>query len=139
MNGLMFRVLREANMRRVLQFRNSKGELTHSQLNGSDWSPAEWLQAVVGELGELANVMKKVKRGDFALNEVLPDIKKEMADVIIYFDILAAQYGIDLGEVVSDKFNEVSRRVDARVFIGSANDCNEVGAWDPRTSYGVDY
>src|SRR6478736_2564011 len=109
-NGLSFRTLREANMQRLPLFRDANGEICHKEPDGSDWSPAEWLQAVVGELGELANVLKKVRRGDYPLEKALPEIRKEFADVMIYLDLFALQYGFDLGDAVIQKFNEVSRR-----------------------------
>jgi NTP pyrophosphatase (non-canonical NTP hydrolase) len=121
-NGLSFRTLRAANERRLPLFTDAQGRRAHAEDDGSDWSPAEWLQAVTGELGELANVMKKVRRGDYPLEQALPDIRKEMADVVIYFDILASQYGIDLGDAIREKFNEVSNRVGAAVFIGHDDD-----------------
>lgn len=121
-NGLSFRTLRQANIQRIPQFKDAQGRRCHTKDDGSDWSPAEWLQATVGELGELANLLKKVSRGDFPLKEVLPEIRKEFADVVIYLDIFAMQFGIDLGDAVREKFNEVSRRVGAEVFIGTDDD-----------------
>lgn len=121
-NGLSFRTLRAANKQRIPQFRDAQGRRCHTEEDGSDWSPAEWLQATVGELGELANLLKKVNRGDFTLEEAMPEIRKEFADVVIYFDIMALQFDIDLGEAVRCKFNEVSERVGAAVFIGTDDD-----------------
>lgn len=119
--SLSYNTLRAANMKRLPQFKNAKGELAHSEPDGSDWSPAEWLQAVVGELGELANMLKKVKRGDYDFETGRAEIAKEFADVAIYLDLFAYQFRIDLGEAVREKFNEVSRRVDVPVFISRAN------------------
>lgn len=116
-NELTFNVLRAANTARLPLFRDRQGRICHAKSDGSDWSPAEWLQAVVGELGELANLLKKVKRGDMELEVARPDIEKEFADVIIYMDIFALQFGIDLGASITDKFNEVSVRVGAPIFI----------------------
>lgn len=116
-NGLSFRTMRDANEKRLPLFRNKLGEVAHTKADGSDWSKAEWLQAVLGELGELANLMKKVRRGDLTEADAFREIRKEIADVQIYLDLLALQYGIDLGNAVADKFNEVSRRVKADVFI----------------------
>jgi NTP pyrophosphatase (non-canonical NTP hydrolase) len=116
-DGLTFNVLRAANAQRLPQFRDAKGRRSHSEPDGSDWNPAEWLQAVVGELGELANILKKVRRGDVTREEALPAIRKEFADVVIYFDIFAAQFGIDLGRAIIDKFNEVSVRVGSDIRI----------------------
>lgn len=121
-HGLSFRTLRQANLQRIPLFRDSKGRKCHSEPDGSDWSPAEWLQATVGELGELANLLKKINRGDFSLEEALPEVRKEFADVAIYLDIFALQFGIDLGDAIREKFNEVSERVGAEVFIGHDDD-----------------
>lgn len=116
--SLSFDVLRLANIERLPQFKNGKGEPAHSEPDGSDWTNGEWICAVVGELGELANLVKKVKRGDISLEEARPAIAKELADVQIYLDITAFRLGVDLGEATVKKFNEVSDRVGANVKIG---------------------
>lgn len=73
-----------------------------------DWSPVEWAVAIAGETGEMCNLVKKEHRGD----EVdQAEIGKEIADIVIYCDLMAARYGFDLGELVRGKFNEVSDRV----------------------------
>lgn len=119
---LTFDLLRAANKARLPRFKNKHGELVHKP-DGSDWSPAQWLQAIVGELGEYANLRKKFERGDI-INEV--DFRllaaKELADVQTYLDILAMQLGIDLGEATTAKFNEVSNRVGAAVYIVRRHD-----------------
>ncbi len=108
---LSFDILRLANLERLPQFRNRYGRLAHSKPDGSDWSDAQWLQAVVGELGEYANLRKKVDRGDLSMTEARADLARELADVVIYLDILASRLSVDLGEAVRLKFNEVSRRI----------------------------
>lgn len=114
-NGLTFNSLRGANQARLPEFKNKHGQLAHSKPDGSDWSPAQWLQAVLGELGEYANVRKKFERGDLSIEEFHKQASKELADVQIYLDILAMQLKIDLGQATTDKFNEVSERVGSRV------------------------
>lgn len=114
---LTFNALRTANIMRLPQFKNSKGQPAHSEPDGSDWAPAQWLQAVVGELGEYANIRKKYERGDISIEEFNESAAKELADVQIYLDILAFQLDIDLGKVVMKKFNEVSLRVGSNIFI----------------------
>lgn len=116
-DGLTFNVLREANKRRMPQFKNAKGEPAHEKEDGSDWSLNDWLTAVTGELGEAANVLKKVRRGDFTLNQAMPELADELADVATYLDILANQCGIDLGKAIIEKFNRVSGKVDSNIFI----------------------
>lgn len=116
-NGLTFNTLRGGNIARLPQFKNRKGGQAHSKPDGSDWSPAQWLQAMVGELGEYANVRKKFERGDITAQEFRELATKELADVQIYLDLLAYQLGIDLGQATMDKFNEVSERVGSNVYI----------------------
>lgn len=131
MSGLTFKALREANLARLPEFKNKHGELAHCVPDGSDWTPAQWLQAVLGELGEYANFRKKFERGDLTLEEFAAAAAKELADVQIYLDILARRcldryervgqavflnshgVGVDLGAATIQKFNEVSARVDS--------------------------
>lgn len=114
---LSFSVLREANVARVSHFKNAKGQAAHSKPDGSDWTPAQWFQAVIGEAGEYANLRKKFERGDLDHETFLFEATKELADVAIYLDLLAFRLGIDLGQAVMDKFNEVSLRVGSPVTI----------------------
>lgn len=121
-NGLSFNTLRAANLKRLPLFKNSKGKKAHSKKDGSDWTPAQWLQAVTGELGEYANLRKKFERGDISKKEFQKEAKKELADIQIYLDILAYQLGVDLGEAVKEKFNEVSERIGCNIVIGDDDD-----------------
>jgi NTP pyrophosphatase (non-canonical NTP hydrolase) len=114
-NGLTFAALRGANTARLPTFKNSRGEPAHSEPDGSDWCLAQWCNAVTGELGEAANLIKKIERGDFTLDEARADLAKEFADVVTYLDILAMRAGVDLGRATIDKFNEVSLRVGSPV------------------------
>jgi NTP pyrophosphatase (non-canonical NTP hydrolase) len=110
---LTFEALRAANRDRLPQFKAATGEPAHSMPDGSDWSINDWLTAVVGEVGELANMLKKVRRGDYPLAQVQQEIADELADIATYLDILAYRLGVDLGPAVADKFNRVSERVGA--------------------------
>ena len=126
-DGLTFNTLRGANKARLPEFKNKHGQQAHSEPDGSDWSPAQWLQAVVGELGEYANMRKKYERGDLTAEEFAVGAAKELADIQTYLDILALRAldlpgrphptGIDLGKATEAKFNEVSERVGSRIRI----------------------
>ena len=118
-DGLTFNTLRQANVKRLPEFKNKHGEPAHSQPDGGDWSDAEWLQAVVGELGEYANLRKKVQRGDIGGPEATQALADELADVVIYLDILAFRLGIDLGEAIMDKWNRTSERVGSNLHINA--------------------
>lgn len=88
-NGLTFNTLRGANTARLPEFKNKHGAVAHSRPDGSDWSPAQWLQAVVGELGEFAQVRMEFEAGQLTFAEYRSKAGKELADVVTYLDILA--------------------------------------------------
>ena len=59
--------------------------------------------ALAGEVGELANVVKKLERGDMSYAEALALVEKEAADVLIYLLKLSYQTGIDLETAFVEK------------------------------------
>jgi NTP pyrophosphatase (non-canonical NTP hydrolase) len=84
------------------------------------WTPCDWACAMAGECGEVCNAVKKMKRMENGTNtakdpqtveEAKAIIADELADTIIYADLLAARLRINLGEAVRKKFNEVSDRM----------------------------
>jgi NTP pyrophosphatase (non-canonical NTP hydrolase) len=87
--SLSFSTLRQANAARLPLFRNQHGALAHSAEDGSDWTPAQWLQAMVGELGEFASERLRYEAGQLGAGECAELAAKEQADVVIYADILA--------------------------------------------------
>ena len=79
------------------------------------WSASDWTVAIVGELGELASLIKMRNRERDGLvgNKFSPtdeQIANEAADVATYLDLFCASHGIDLGSAIARKFNEVSER-----------------------------
>ncbi len=117
-NRLSFAQLREANLAR-------QREVFHD-----NWTPTDWACAMAGECGETCNEVKKLRRlgptpeeisdvntasGRFVLADAKKKIGDELADTIIYADLLAHRLGIDLGEAIAKKFNEVSARVGSAV------------------------
>lgn len=108
MNNLAFSVLRHANRERCKRWHPG---------GVADWSLSDWMTATAGELGEAANVIKKLNRVRDSLpgNKETPEqlremLGKELADTAIYLDLLAEAAGVDLAQAVVDKFNEVSVR-----------------------------
>jgi NTP pyrophosphatase (non-canonical NTP hydrolase) len=97
-HGLTFDLLREANVKRSEQ-------VFHPVRS---WSLPEWACAMAGETGEACNLIKKIHRGDLTLATSREALGHELADVVIYADLLAARAGIHLGDAVRDKFNIVS-------------------------------
>jgi hypothetical protein len=117
MDGLSFADLRRANVERC--------ESAFHPLDA--WSGLEWAGAAAGELGEAANLTKKLRRvemggGQFSSrghdSEVTADdVGVELADTVIYLDLWAARLGIDLGAMVRAKFNATSRDIGSPVTI----------------------
>ena len=87
---------------------------------GKSWTPSEWMTAFVGEVGEAANIIKKMNRFRDGLPGNKPGVTpqslheglaEELADCMIYLDLLAASIGVDLEEEVIKKFNKTSERL----------------------------
>lgn len=83
-----------------------------------DWSLSDWAVAMIGEAGEACNVVKKLNRVRDGITgntkseaELRAQLGAELADTLIYLDLLAQRAGIDLGAAVVAKFNAVSERV----------------------------
>lgn len=74
------------------------------------WAPELWGLAICGEAGELANLLKKVVRGDFTLEERREEIEDEIADVLTYCDLLTTRIGSSTETILMRKFNKVSAR-----------------------------
>lgn len=94
----------------------------HHQLKS--WSLSDWITAIVGELGEAANVAKKLNRvrdgipGNVQTEaELRGMLRREIADTFIYLDLLAQSQGFDLGEAVRDTFNAKSDEIGSAVKI----------------------
>jgi NTP pyrophosphatase (non-canonical NTP hydrolase) len=84
----------------------------------SSWSLFDWFTATAGELGEAANIAKKLNRvrdgipGNTDSPEVLrQNLADELADTFIYLDLLAQSQGICLEEAVLFKFNKTSEKI----------------------------
>lgn len=110
-DSLTFSELRRANLERLPHFKDANGNPAHTEPDGSDWSLADWGLAVAGEVGEAANILKKVRRGDLTLEQARPALAREFADIQSYLDHWSRLAGVDLGEATIAKWNEVSERI----------------------------
>ncbi|WP_345761685.1 hypothetical protein [Diaminobutyricibacter sp. McL0608] len=59
--------------------------------------------SLAGEVGEVANLVKKFDRGDFEFESLIRELPSELADVAIYLFKLAYQSGIDLEMAILEK------------------------------------
>ena len=82
------------------------------------WSLSDWMTALTGELGEAANVIKKMNRHrdgvatdrDPSMTVLHIELAEELADVLAYLLPLASEAGVDLALSFVRKFNIVSER-----------------------------
>lgn len=71
-----------------------------------EWSPTDWACAMAGECGEACNLIKKLRRGE----KVSPqEVGDEIADLVIYADLLCTRLGMSLETCIRRKFNAVSQ------------------------------
>lgn len=108
MATLTFAQLREQNVKRCARWHDD---------TTTTWTIADWSNAMCGEAGELANVVKKIRREqdgvkgimDPSFEELRSMAADEIADVISYLDLLAHYLGIDMDVALVSKFNRVSQ------------------------------
>lgn len=112
--------LRKANLQRVSSF-------GHGGLEA--WTPGQWAVAMCGEVGELCNAAKKLWRGDGDPEK----LGSEIADVVIYADLLAARLNIspefwapsamivDVGQMPIERTVEVELVAIREVWSGAAS------------------
>lgn len=107
----------------------------------SDKGPEYFALSLAEEVGEVCGALKKLQRGfnpreeskqrakyekymfenseagdcltpeEFWLARAKSNVAKELADVLIYLDLMASHSGIDLDEAVVSKFNSVSEEM----------------------------
>lgn len=65
---------------------------------------------LLGELGEFANILKKVSRGDFSLEEVKDDLDEELVDTFIYLIKISNQFNVNLEKGYLDKLEKNKKR-----------------------------
>lgn len=88
-----------------------------------EWSFTDWACALAGEVGELCNAIKKLRRvedqiqGHDGDTPQPPDVEhamkavfKEIGDSYAYLDLLAQRCGFRLWDCARDVFNQISVR-----------------------------
>jgi len=112
--GLDLAVLQETSASRAEQWHGARPRPD----DGTGWTGADWSNAMCGEAGEAANIVKKLRRHETGAGtgyntppyaDLIDKLGEEIADVVCYAVLLAEYYGIELSETVIAKFNQVSR------------------------------
>ena len=82
------------------------------------WSTSDWLTATVGELGEAANIIKKLNRVRDGVpgNKQTPDelrkmLRHELGDVFVYLDLMCQSLGFSIADAAVEVFAEKSAEI----------------------------
>lgn len=81
----------------------------------SGWSASDWMTALVGEVGEAANVVKKLNRyrdgvpgNKLTEGELRDQLRKELGDVFVYLDLMSQSLGFSIADAAVEVFNAKS-------------------------------
>jgi hypothetical protein len=91
MMELTFSALQAATLQRLPHFKNRLGGKAHGKPDGSDWTPADWLLAMLGEVGEWAQLRIRYEAGDITREEYEREAPKELADIACYLAMLSSR------------------------------------------------
>lgn len=83
------------------------------------WSLSDWHLATAGELGEAANVMKKLNRYRDGIRgnketeaELRSKLRRELGDTLVYLDLMAQAAGFNIFEAALEVFDRKSEEID---------------------------
>lgn len=81
----------------------------------SGWSTSDWMTAMVGEVGEAANVVKKLNRvrdgvpgNKISAADLQDQLRKELGDVFVYLDLMCQSLGFSVADAAVEVFNAKS-------------------------------
>ena len=100
MKDLKFNELRSINLERSIK---SYGH------EPSDKPIESWLSWLIDEVGELNQAIYDESNKE--------EIADEIADCVIYLDLLSQSIGLNLGEIVRNKFNKTSDKINSDIKI----------------------
>lgn len=98
--NLSFNTLQEANQQRA--------ENTTMLQPCMSWSCSDWMLALIEEVGEVANILKKDMLGLKIADRA--HLGEEIADIFITGALLANKLGINLSDEIIKKFNKSSAK-----------------------------
>lgn len=89
----------------------------------AEWTLMDWAASMAGECGEACNVAKKIRRlqenpsdlphdcVDYAALRM--ELADEIADAVIYADLLCSRVGINMAHAICRKFNRTSLQINS--------------------------
>lgn len=101
------------------------------------WSTSDWFTAILGELGEAANVAKKINRvrdgirGNKETEQQLRDkLRQELGDTFVYLDLLAQSLGFYINDAALEVFDSKSKELGYHAAMSPAPRCTLCGKSD---------
>ena len=98
----------------------------------SSWSTSDWFLALLGELGEAANIAKKLNRvrdgipgNKVSAEELRIKLRQELGDAFVYLDLLCQSLGVAIGDAATEVFNSKSEEIGCLITIGEQG-CGDV-------------
>lgn len=85
-------------------------ELFHELTETGKWEMRDWALAIAGESGELCNLMKKILRGDFTIENKYIAIVDELADIITYCSLMLSALEMGMPIALMRKFDKINVR-----------------------------
>lgn len=109
--GMTFEEVRRANRKRA-ETPVSENGFGHAP-GLVDWTLAEWTNAIAGEVGELCNLTKKIRRSVFEKDSEITkeEIMEEVGGAFAYLDLFCTRYGVTLEDCIRYEFNRVSKKI----------------------------
>ncbi len=106
----------QVSARRTAIYREVTGE-------GSQLAIAYTALGLAGEVGEVADKVKKIIRDSKELNdiEVLNDLEKELGDVLWYFALCCDELGLNPNEVAHKNLDKLAKRQEENKLRGSGD------------------
>lgn len=77
---------------------------------------------LAGEVGEYCNKVKKIIRGDVAIDDVHPFLAKELGGVLWYLAACAREIGYDLEVIANINLGQLQDRAERGVIKGDGDD-----------------
>lgn len=130
--------MKDVTIRDIVATHRERQKLWHQ--GAKPWTLADWGNALAGEIGEVCNKIKKIRRiqldmtGQQLRNQpdhvgpLIGDIAGELGGAFVYMIALADALQIDLTDAIRDEFNKVSTEQGFDVFIPARPEIDPIEA-----------
>jgi len=93
----------------------------------NSWDASDWMTATMGELGEAANIVKKLNRFRDGINgnketidELRAKLRRELGDTFVYLDLFCQSLGFSIADAACEVFDRKSEEIGYPIKLGVA-------------------